>query len=88
MWVPLLLGVVAAIAGGGLVGAILAHRRGTKSDLVDDLAARLAHVEGRMSELEGKHNSLWVYCRRLMDYAHRYRRDDAPEVPEMPKELL
>lgn len=89
LWVALGVALLAAIGGvGALVGAVLTHRRQTRSDLTDDLAARLALVEGRLSDLETKHNALWVYCRRLLDFAHRWRRDDAPEVPEMPKELL
>jgi hypothetical protein len=93
LWVAVI-GVVGVLLGGGLVGAILTYRRGTradqqqaKSDLVDDLAARLAHVESRLSDMEVKYSSLWAYCRRLIDYAFRWRRDDAPDVPDMPKEL-
>lgn len=87
LWVTLVVGLVSALGLGTLGGAWITNRRQTKSDLVDDLAGRLAHVESRLSDMEVKYSSLWAYCRRLIDYAFRWRRDDAPDVPDMPKEL-
>lgn len=87
LWVALAVGVLTSAGLGTIAGAWITARRQGKSDLVDDLAARLAHVETRLSEMEGKYSALWAYCRRLIDYAFRWRRDDAPDVPDMPKEL-
>lgn len=87
VWATVVGAFVAALFGGGLVGAILVYRRGTKSDLVDDLAARLALVESRQAELEAKYSRLWAFCRQLIDYAYRWRRPESPDLPDMPKEL-
>lgn len=86
-WTAVVAGV-AALAGGGLVGAILVYKRGTRSDLVDDLAARLAIVEARLAESDSRYSKLWSYTRRLIDYAYRHRRDDAPPLPDMPDDLI
>lgn len=84
VWLPLVLGVVAAIAGGGLVGAILAHKRGT----AQNSDARLARVEDRLAALESKHARLWVYLRQVIDLYYRWRKDDAPPLPDMPDDLI
>lgn len=93
-WVPLILAVVAAIAGGGLVGAILAHKRGTRSDFVTALSRRLTEVETELKEQrewrraqEARYSTLWAYCRQLIDYAYRHRRDGSPALPDMPDDL-
>lgn len=87
VWTAVIAGI-AALAGGGLVGAILVYRRGTKSDLVDDLAARLALVEGRLATSDTRYSKLWGFTRLLIDYAYRNRRDDSPPLPDMPDDLI
>lgn len=87
VWGVVLAGVVALLSGG-LVGAILVYRRGTRSDLVDDLAARLAVVEGRLATSDTRYSKLWSFTRLLIDYAYRHRKDDSPPLPDMPDDLI
>lgn len=85
LWVAVLVAVLAAIGGiGALVGAILTHRRG----LSQSSDARLARVEDRLAALESKHARLWVYLRQVIDLYYRWRRDDAPPLPDMPDDLI
>jgi len=90
-WAVVLLGSAGV---GGIVGAVLAYRRGTRADLMAALSARLSEVEHELSEhrawrsaQETRYSSLWAYCRQLIDYAYRHKRDDAPPIPDMPAEL-
>lgn len=93
--VPLVIAGVLGTAGlGGVVGAVLTHKRGVSSDLVNALSARLAEVERELSEhrawrsaQETRYSTLWAYCRVLIDYAYRHRRDGSPDIPDMPAEL-
>jgi len=84
LWVAIAVAVLAAIGGvGALVGAILTHKRGT----AQDVGARLALVEGRLAAMETKYSKLWAYCRQLIDYAYRHRREGSPDLPDMPDDL-
>lgn len=87
--------VISALGSGGLVGAVLNHRRGTSSDLLSALSARLTEVETELKEQrewrraqETRYSVLWKYCRGLIDYAYRHRRDGSPEIPEIPDDLI
>lgn len=86
-WTAILAGI-AALAGGGLVGAILVYKRGTRSDLVDDLAGRLAVVEARLATSDTRYSKLWSFTRLLIDYAYRNRKEDADPLPDMPDDLI
>lgn len=84
MWVTIVVASLAAIGGvGALVGAVLTHKRGTSQDV----NARLALVEGRLAAMETKYSRLWAYCRQLIDYAYRHRKEGSPPLPDMPDDL-
>lgn len=91
---PWVVGIVTTLAAGGLVGAVLTHRRETSATLTTTLSARLNEVEEDLKEQrewrrdqENRYSLLWAYARQLIDYAYRNRRDDAPELPDMPHGL-
>ena len=88
------LALIPALATGGLIGAILTYRRGTSADLIAGLSARLTEVEDELKEhrdwrraQEARYSVLWRYCRGLIDYAYRHRRDGSPDIPDMPDDL-
>lgn len=83
-----------SLAGGGLVGVILGHRRGVSADLMSALSARLTEVETELKEQrdwrraqENRYSILWKYCRGLIDYAYRHRREGSPDIPDIPDDL-
>lgn len=101
-WITAVVGALLGVGGlSGIIAAVLTHRRETASaerdgleKLVTALSARLAQVEADLDEhrawrreQETRYSTLWAYCRQLIDYAYRHRRDDAPPLPDMPNGL-
>ena len=87
-WATAVVAVAASLAGGGLVAALLTHKRETEANLVRSLSARLTEVETWRATQETRYTALWSYTRKVVDYAYRYRREDAPPIPDMPDELM
>lgn len=93
MW-PTILTVAGTLATGTLLGVILTHKRESSYGLISALSARLNEVEEDLKEQrewrraqETRYSVLWAYARRLVDYAYRHRKENSPELPEMPDEL-
>lgn len=88
------LGVLGVLATGGLIGAILTHRRESAAALIAALSARVSEVEADLRDQhkwrrvqEARYTQLYAYARALLDYAYKHRREESPELPPMPPDL-
>jgi len=71
------------VAIGGIVVAVINARSKNKGDLYQ----RLATLEQWRTVQENRYSHLWAYCRLLIDYAYKHRRDGSPDLPDMPDDL-
>lgn len=100
-WTLIAVGAVGTLLGGGLIAALLTHRREVAAQNLSGLREHLSAVSKRLTEVEAdlteqrewrrkqevRYSRLWAYTRALIDYAYRHRRDDAPPLPDMPEGL-
>lgn len=49
------------------------------------LGILVGRLYGDLAGLRAENRRLWLWARSLVDYAYRYRRTDAPELPALPK---
>ena len=68
----------------GVLVTIILTLMGVIATILGTQAARLKQVETRLDNIKLDNRRLWWYCRKLIDYAYRYRRLDAPPLPNMP----
>lgn len=66
--------VVALLSVGGLI--------------LSSISTRLRHVEVELDAEKANNRLLWTVYRDLLDMYYKWRRDDAPPPPAIPKEIL
>lgn len=94
----IVIAVATAIVGtagiGGILGALLTHKRGMKFDMITALSARLTELEQRRIEeaeaaarSEREKHELWTYCRKLLDFIYIHKKPDSPDPPPLPEQI-